>query len=128
MMKALRLHAFGNPPALSLDEVPDVTPGPGEFLVEVKACGLNPVGWKECQHEGFVKQAQLHFILGWDIAGTVISVPEGVNTFRPGDEVYGMPGIRGGPLLKPCPFVRRKWLKSLRLSISLGQQQCRSPL
>ena len=26
----------------------------------------------------------------------MVSVPEGVNTFRPGDKVYGMPGIRGG--------------------------------
>jgi NADPH2:quinone reductase len=38
-MNAIRVHKFGGPEVLQLDEVTDPTPGPGQVLVQVKAPG-----------------------------------------------------------------------------------------
>ena len=42
-MKAIRVHKFGGPEVLQLDDVADPKPGPGQVLVEIKAAGVNPV-------------------------------------------------------------------------------------
>ncbi len=43
-MKAIRVHAFGGPEVLKLEETPEPNVGPGLVLVRVKAVGVNPVG------------------------------------------------------------------------------------
>ena len=42
-MRAVRVHSFGGPEVLSVEEVPEPVPGPGEVLVRVEAAGVNPV-------------------------------------------------------------------------------------
>ena len=42
-MQAIRVHRFGGPEELRLDEVPALVPGPGELLIRVHAVGVNPV-------------------------------------------------------------------------------------
>ena len=42
-MKAIRVHAFGGPEVLNLEEVTDPRPGAGQVVVTVKAAGVNPV-------------------------------------------------------------------------------------
>ena len=42
-MKAIRVHEFGGPEVLRLEEVPTPQPGPGEVLVRMHATGINPV-------------------------------------------------------------------------------------
>ncbi|HTA17212.1 MAG TPA: NADPH:quinone reductase, partial [bacterium] len=42
-MKAIVVEQLGGPEVLVLKEVPDLTPGPGQVLVQVKAAGVNPV-------------------------------------------------------------------------------------
>ena len=42
-MKAIRVHKFGGPEVLQLEEVPDPKPGDGQALVRVHAIGVNPV-------------------------------------------------------------------------------------
>ncbi len=42
-MKAIRVHGFGGPEVLRLEEVPTPQPGPGEVLVRMHAIGVNPV-------------------------------------------------------------------------------------
>jgi NADPH:quinone reductase len=42
-MKAIRVHEFGEPDVMRLEEVPDLTPGPGQVVVRVHAVGINPV-------------------------------------------------------------------------------------
>src|SRR5579875_2621191 len=42
-MKAIRVHQFGGPEVMKLEELPDLHPGPGEVVVRVKAVGVNPV-------------------------------------------------------------------------------------
>ncbi len=42
-MRAIRLHEFGAPDRLVLDELPDLTPGPGEVRIAVEAAGVHLV-------------------------------------------------------------------------------------
>src|SRR5207248_1328511 len=42
-MKAIRVHEFGGPEVLRLEEVPTPQPGPGQVLVRMHAIGVNPV-------------------------------------------------------------------------------------
>ena len=41
-MKAIRVHQFGGPEVLKLEEVPDPVAGPGQVVIDVKAIGRQP--------------------------------------------------------------------------------------
>ena len=45
-MKAIRIHGFGDPEVLELDDVPIPQPGEGELLVRIHAASVNPVDYK----------------------------------------------------------------------------------
>lgn len=45
-MKAVRIHSFGGPQALKIEELPRPPPGEDEILVQVKATSVNPVDYK----------------------------------------------------------------------------------
>ncbi len=88
-MKAGRIHSFGPPNAIVIDEIPRATPGEGELVVRVAAAGVGP--WDALIREGrSVVQLSLPLILGSDLAGSVGSVGAGVVPFKPGDEVFGV--------------------------------------
>ena len=97
-MKAVRIHAFGGPEVLQLDEIATPTPQVGEVLVKVAAAGVNPVDWKIRQ--GYLQahfNQSLPIALGEDFAGVVAAVGANVTDVKVGDEVYGsVPAIRGG--------------------------------
>ena len=42
-MKAIRVSRFGDPSVLELEDVPDLSPAPGQILVRLHAAGVNPV-------------------------------------------------------------------------------------
>lgn len=91
-MKAIRIHGYGGPEVLSIDEVPVPEPGKDEVLVRVHATSVNPVDWKI--REGLRKEkfpSKLPLTIGWDVSGVVEQVGEKVSNFRKGDEVYGRP-------------------------------------
>ncbi|GAA4214706.1 NADP-dependent oxidoreductase [Pedobacter jeongneungensis] len=91
-MKAVRIHEFGGPEVLSIDEIPVPQPTPDEVLIKVHATSVNPVDWKI--REGQRKEkfpAKLPLTLGWDVSGTIEDLGEKVSAFRKGDEVYGRP-------------------------------------
>ena len=88
-MKAVRIHLFGPPDVLIMEELPLPVPRKGEVLVRVAAAGVGP--WDAWIREGKSKVSPpLPFTLGSDISGVVESVGSGVTTFRAGDEVYGV--------------------------------------
>ena len=92
VMRAVTQHAFGGPEVLRVERVPRPAPLPTEVLVRVHAAGINPVDWKTRGGTGMAGVlGEPPFILGWDVSGVVEEVGFGVNTLRPGDEVYGMP-------------------------------------
>jgi NADPH:quinone reductase-like Zn-dependent oxidoreductase len=45
-MRALRIHGYGGPEVMRLDEVPVPTPAAGQVLVRVRAAAVNPIDWK----------------------------------------------------------------------------------
>jgi NADPH2:quinone reductase len=86
-MKAIRVHAFGGPEVLKLEDVPDPKAGPGEVVVRVRAAGVNPVD--AYIHTGtYPRKPPLPYTPGQDGAGDVESVGAGVTAFTSGDRVY----------------------------------------
>jgi len=86
-MKAIRVHEFGGPAVLKLEDVPDPKPGAGEVLVRVRAAGVNPVD--AYIHTGtYPRKPPLPYTPGQDGAGDVESIGAGVTAFTPGDRVY----------------------------------------
>jgi len=92
-MKACRVHSFGGPATIVVEEIPVPTPGPGEVLVEVVAAGIGP--WDAWIRAGkSVLPQPLPLTLGSDLAGVVRAVGEGVTGFAMEDEVYGVTNTR----------------------------------
>ncbi len=90
-MKAVQLHAYGGVDQLFYEDVPEPKPGNGELLVKVAATSVNPIDWK--LRRGDMKAATpLHLpaILGYDVAGTVVSLGPGAQGFQPGERVMGL--------------------------------------
>ena len=88
-MKAGRIHYFGPPDAIVIDDISCPKPEEGELAVRAVAAGVGP--WDALIREGkSVVQLSLPTILGSDLAGIVDSVGKGVLQFKPGDEVFGV--------------------------------------
>lgn len=97
-MKAIRIHEFGLPEVMKLEEVERPTPAPDEILVKVYASAVNPIDMKI--RDGSIMDRlhvkfQLPIILGWDAAGVVEEFGSKVTGFKKGDEVYGIPNFPG---------------------------------
>ena len=78
-MRAVRVHAYGGPEAMRLDEVPMPTPAPGERLVSLAAASINPIDWK--MRDGRLRSVftlELPRVLGRDGAGTDVGSGERV--------------------------------------------------
>jgi NADPH:quinone reductase-like Zn-dependent oxidoreductase len=92
LVKAIVMREHGGPGVLELQEIDRPDPAPTEVLVRVGAAGVNPVDWK-VREEPWLPDlmGEPPFILGWDVAGTVEEVGDGVTRFAPGDRVFGMP-------------------------------------
>ncbi|MFH8381712.1 NADP-dependent oxidoreductase [Kitasatospora sp. NPDC018058] len=90
-MLAVAFEEPGGPEVLKVVERERPVPGPTEILVRVHAAGVNPVDWKTRAVGALYVPGD--GIVGWDVSGVVEAVSRGVTIFRPGDEVYGMPGF-----------------------------------
>ncbi len=88
-MKAIRVHKFGGPEVLQLDELPDPRPAAGQVLLEVKAAGVNPVD-TYIRAGNYAQLPALPYIPGGDAAGIVQAVGDGVRRLRPGDRVWAL--------------------------------------
>lgn len=92
-MKAVRIHRFGSPEVISIDEVPKPEPGPGEVVVRIKAAGVGP--WDAMIRRGeSVLPQPLPLTLGSELSGVVDSIGVGVEEFNVGDEVFGVTNER----------------------------------
>jgi NADPH2:quinone reductase len=86
-MKAIRVHEYGGPAVLTLEEVSDPKPGAGDVLVRVRAAGVNPVD--AYMHTGtYARKPPLPYTPGQDGAGEVLAVGSAVAAFKAGDRVY----------------------------------------
>jgi len=92
-VKAIRIHEDGGPEVLSLDDVPDPAPVPGEVLIRLRAASLNHLDiWLRRGLPSVPKPR----ILGADGAGVVEALGEGVDGFAEGDRVVLNPGLEDG--------------------------------
>jgi NADPH2:quinone reductase len=92
-MKAIRIHEFGEPSVLKLEDVPDPTPGAGQLVVRVQAVGVNPV--ETYIRKGIYGPREFPFTPGSDAAGVVEAVGDGVARWRAGDRVYVYGSLTG---------------------------------
>jgi NADPH2:quinone reductase len=99
-------------PALSLADVPDPSPGPGQLLLDMEAASVN---------RGEIRTAAKQppgTVIGWDVAGAVAALGEGVTTFDVGERVVTLspgggsfaervvvPAEWTAPLPSACDFV-----------------------
>jgi NADPH2:quinone reductase len=86
-MRAIRVTAFGGPDVLTLAEVPDPPPGPGQIRVRVHAAGVNPVE-TYIRSGTYAFKPALPYTPGSDGAGVVDALGEGVSGRAVGDRVY----------------------------------------
>jgi len=92
-MKACRIHAFGPPEFITVEDVHRPSPGEGEMLVRVEAAGAGP--WDAWIRAGRSALPQpLPLTLGSDLSGLVVAVGPGVMDFAVGDEVFGATNAR----------------------------------
>jgi NADPH:quinone reductase-like Zn-dependent oxidoreductase len=89
-MRALQYRAYGDPEVLEWGEAPDPHPGPRQIRVAVRAASVNPIDWKAFSGlmSGGEPMAGTGY-LGYDAAGVVDEVGEGVTGVSVGDDVFG---------------------------------------
>ncbi|XP_021921683.1 quinone oxidoreductase-like isoform X2 [Zootermopsis nevadensis] len=94
-MRALRIHKFGGPDNLKLENVPIPSVGDSEVLVCVNAAGINPVD-TYIREGAYAALPKLPAILGREVAGIVEEVGEGVKSMKKGDRVFALLTENGG--------------------------------
>ncbi len=88
-MRAGRIHRFGPPEVIAIDEIPRPAPGEGEVLVRTAVAGVGP--WDALIREKkSVVDVPLPITLGSDLSGVVEAVGPGITQFHADDEVYGV--------------------------------------
>src|SRR5690348_3640333 len=95
MTTSVQAQAYGGPEVLAIVEGPTPEPGPGEVLVGVRAAGVNQADIKVYGGVWGTDPAKLPIPLGFEVAGVVVAVGEGVEDHQVGDEVIAHP-VRGG--------------------------------
>lgn len=95
-MKTIEFTRYGSPDYLRFKEIEVPTPGNNEVLVRIFATSVNSWDWELLHAEPFANRIMFGLFrpkklktLGFDIAGRVEAVGNGVKKFRVGDDVYG---------------------------------------
>jgi len=113
MSRIVRIHESGGPEVLKIEETQVPPPGPGEVTIDVKAFGLNrsEAMFRSGRH---IEPVVLPARLGYEAAGVVCAVGEGVQEICVGDNVSLIPppsvtrwGAYGERVTFPADFVVR---------------------
>ena len=90
MVRALQFTGYGGPEVLEWAEAPEPHAGPGQLRVAVRAASVNPGDWKAFTGamSGGEPMAGTGY-LGYDAAGVVDEVGEGVSGVAVGADVFG---------------------------------------
>jgi len=92
-MKATRVHEFGPPEVMRLEDVSDPEAVPGQVVVQVRAVGVNPVE-AYVRSGAYARKPNLPYTPGTDAAGVVESVGTGVG-INVGTRVYTSGSVSG---------------------------------
>ena len=88
-MKAGRVHLYGPPKVIVVEDIAQPAPGKGEILVRVMAAGVGPwYAWIAVEEQRRQRAVAAHS--GSDVAGVVEAVGPDVEAWKSGDEVYGV--------------------------------------
>jgi NADPH:quinone reductase-like Zn-dependent oxidoreductase len=93
-VKALLSHETGGPETLTLTDLPEPVPGPGELLVRIRACAINYPDVLIIEDK-YQLRPERPFAPGGEIAGEVIGVGEGVGGWATGDRLIAVLGFGG---------------------------------
>jgi NADPH:quinone reductase-like Zn-dependent oxidoreductase len=100
-VKAMVYERYGPPEVLEMREVEIPVLGDRDLLIKVEAASVNRSDWEGligkplyARMGGLRRPRRL--ILGSDVAGRVVEVGSAVESFRPGDEVFGDVMYHGG--------------------------------
>lgn len=98
-MRVVAIDGYGPPEALHMAEAATPVPGPGEVRIAVRAAAVNPADWKwrSGALHGVVPLSFPH-VLGYDVAGIVDTLGDGVRGIAPGTRVCAMLShiVKGG--------------------------------
>ena len=89
-MKAARIHRFGPPEVLTIEEAPkpQITAS-NQVLIQVHCASVNPIDWKtRMGNLKFLLGFKFPKILGYDVSGTIVDKGRDVNRFEIGDRVF----------------------------------------
>lgn len=89
MMKAAQFSRFGGPEVLEIVDLPEPHADSGEVRIRVRAAGVNASDWKK--RSGQMDQ-ELPQTLGYEAAGVVDEIGDGVTGVEAGDRVVGIGG------------------------------------
>ena len=126
--QAWRLNAYGEGgdpaaaiKALKLEDIPVPEPAKGEVRVKVEIASCNPIDWKLFSGglDG-VCPCTFPYTPGFDIAGTVDALGEGVDSFKVGDAVIADIGLRD----LQAPAARRQRWRVRAVRMRTGQHLC----
>ena len=105
-MKAAYITQTGPPEVIQYGELPDPKPAPTQVLVKVGAVSVNPID-TYIRSGAVALPRKYPYIIGSDLAGTVVSCGAEVRLFKPGDRVWEEPGDRRPPRFV-CRAGRRR--------------------
>ncbi len=101
-MRAAQLIAHGAPGRIELRQLPQPQAGPGEVIIDVRACGLNHLDlWLE--EAGLPVAITLPRTPGGEVAGIVAELGAGVHDWQLGDRV----AVQSNLFCGVCEFCRR---------------------
>ena len=117
-MKAAYITRTGPPECILYGELPAPSPAPTQCLVKVAAVDVNPI---DCYVRGGIIPGPLPFpyILGRDLAGTVVEAGREVKRFKPGDRVWATNlGFAGRPgSFSELAAVDESWLQPIPANV-----------
>lgn len=97
-MKAIILEKVGGVENLILKDIEQASANENEVVIEVKAISIDPADIKVRNDQQFITNLyanEKHILLGWGIAGTVVSKGENANQFEIGEKVFGLVNFPG---------------------------------
>ena len=108
-MEQIWIPRVGEPSVLEVREAPDPSPGPGELRVRVEAAGINFADLMT--RTGVYPDAPpLPAVVGYEVAGTIDRVGQGVDPSREGQEVVALTPFGGYSSM----VVVKDWQVTLR--------------
>lgn len=105
-MRAIQIERTGDSREMKLADLPIPEPGPGDVLIRVACAGVNPADWK-CREGrlGAFLRYTFPFVIGFDVAGVVVSTGGEVDRFPPGTRVFAQTDVGAGKWGSYAEFV-----------------------